>query len=116
MTLRTLLIPRPYLAELTVLIVSCPLARDRDSCPCNDQYAPCRACRDGEPCGCPLEIMIEYGPDVREGYRVFDAPNGCPFNAGEPWTDAERAELGARIAAVWANSGLAPLPEEDDQW
>lgn len=49
-------------------------------------------------CGCDLEVTIEYGHDVQDGWRVAVQPNGCPLNPyGAPWTDGERRLLQRRI-------------------
>lgn len=63
-------------------------------------------------CKCDLLVTIEAGPDVRGGWRITDAPNGCPLNPnGEPYTPGERAVLDKRIESAYEKAS-----EPRDPW
>lgn len=53
-------------------------------------------------CGCDIEVEIEYGSDVHEGWRVGRAPSGCPLNPYQtPYTEGEKRVLAQRITDAW---------------
>lgn len=82
-------------AHALELTVQCPAEIETGSLWEGAYYVECR---------CDLTVVIEAGSDVPGGWRVLDAPGGCPLNPyGECYSPGERVVLDTRIEQAWEN-------------